>query len=31
MENVSSYLEEMAYWLDLKKTRKLPYADYLYV
>ncbi|MCE5328928.1 hypothetical protein LLG07_01125 [bacterium] len=31
MENVSSYLEEMAYWLGLKKTKKLPYADYLYV
>lgn len=31
MENVSAYLEEMAYWLGLKKTVRLPYADYLYV
>jgi len=31
MEDVSAYLEEMAYWLGLKKAKKLPYKDYLYV
>jgi len=31
MEDVSVYLEEMAYWLGLKKTKRLPYKDYLYV
>lgn len=31
MENVSAYLEEMAYWLGINKIKKLPYADYLYV
>jgi len=31
MENVSPYIEEMAYWLGLKKAVKKTYKDYLYV
>ncbi|MDD5659265.1 MAG: hypothetical protein PHR39_04535 [Actinomycetota bacterium] len=31
MENVSTYLEEMAYWLGINKIKKLPYSDYLYI
>jgi len=31
MENVGKYLEEFAYWLDLKKIKRLDYKDYLYV
>ena len=31
MENLSPYLEEFAYWMDLKKVEKAEYRDYLYV
>jgi len=31
MENVGKYIEEFAYWLDLKKIRRVDYRDYLYV
>jgi len=31
MENVGKYLEEIGYWLDLKKLKRMPYRDYLYV
>jgi len=31
MENLSPYLEEFAYWMDLKKVEKAEYKDYLSV
>jgi L-fucose isomerase-like protein len=31
LANVGKYLEEFAYWLDLKKIKRLDYKDYLYV
>ena len=31
MENLSPYLEEFAYWMDLKKVKKTEYRDYLSV
>jgi hypothetical protein len=31
MDDVSSYLEEMAYWMDLGKAPKKEYRDYLSV
>lgn len=31
LENVGSYLEEFAFWLDLKKIRRMDYKDYLHV
>jgi L-fucose isomerase-like protein len=31
LEDVGGCLEELAYWLELKRVRKVPYRDYLYV
>jgi L-fucose isomerase-like protein len=31
MQNVEPYLEEFAYWADLKKIRRINYKDYLYI
>jgi L-fucose isomerase-like protein len=31
MKNTGKYLEEFAYWMGLKKIRRLDYKDYLYV
>ena len=31
MQNVGKYVEEFAYWMDLKKAKKVEYKDYLYV
>ena len=31
LENAGGYIEELCYWLDLKKVPKIPYRDYLYV
>jgi hypothetical protein len=31
MQNVGNCIEELAYWLDLKKVRKAEYKDYQYV
>ncbi len=31
MEEVGKYLEEFAWWLDLKKIKRYDYRDYLYV
>ena len=31
MQNVGKYIEEFAYWMDLKKAKKVEYKDYLYV
>ena len=31
MSDLSAYLEEFAYWKDLKKVKKVEYKDYLYV
>ncbi len=30
MKNVGPYIEELAYWLDLKRVKKAEYKDYLY-
>jgi L-fucose isomerase-like protein len=30
MGDVGKYLEELAYWLELKKIRRIKYRDYLY-
>ncbi len=31
MQNVGTYLEEFAYWAELKKVRRYDYRDFLYV
>ena len=31
MQNVGPYLEEFAWWADLKKVRRYDYRDYLYI
>ena len=31
LQNVGPYLEEFAYWMELKKVRRYDYRDYLYV
>ena len=31
MGNAGKYIEEFAYWMDLKKIRRMDYRDYLYV
>ena len=31
LQNVGAYLEEFAYWTELKKVRRYDYRDYLYV
>ena len=31
MKNIGPYLEEFAYWADLKKIRRYDYKDYLYI
>jgi hypothetical protein len=31
LKDVSAPLEELAYWLDLKRVRKAEYRDYLWV
>jgi L-fucose isomerase-like protein len=31
LEDVGGCIEELAYWLDLKRVPKVPYRDYLYV
>ncbi|MFH0795785.1 MAG: hypothetical protein V2A65_01855 [Candidatus Omnitrophota bacterium] len=31
LKDVGKYLEEFAYWLDLKKVRRMEYKDHLYV
>jgi hypothetical protein len=31
LADVSSYLEELAWWLDLKRVPKAEYRDYMYV
>jgi len=31
MQNVGPYIEEFAYWTELKKVRRYDYRDYLYV
>ncbi len=31
LSNVGKYIEEFAYWMGLKKVRKMEYKDYLYV
>ena len=31
LQNVGNYLEEFAYWTELKKVRRYDYRDYLYV
>ncbi len=31
MDNAARYLEEFAYWMGLKKIKRLDYRDYLYV
>ena len=31
MKDVGSSIEEFAYWMGLKKVKKVPYRDYLYV
>lgn len=31
LQNIGPYIEEFAYWLDLKKVKRVEYKDYLYV
>ncbi len=31
LQNVSDYIEEFAYWLDLKKIKKIGYERFMYV
>jgi hypothetical protein len=31
LENVGGLIEELAFWLGLKKTSRVPYRDYMYV
>ena len=31
LADVSSYLEELAWWLDLKRVPKAEYRDFMYV
>ncbi|MHB8279334.1 MAG: hypothetical protein ACYDIA_17020 [Candidatus Humimicrobiaceae bacterium] len=31
LQNVSDYIEEMGYWLGLKRAKKIIYRDYLYI
>ncbi|MGQ9616655.1 MAG: hypothetical protein ACUVWJ_09705 [Spirochaetota bacterium] len=31
MKDVSAYIEEFAFWKGLKKIRKVPYRDYIYI
>ena len=31
LKDVGKYIEEFAYWLDLKKIRRMDYKDYLYI
>ena len=31
LENATKLLEELAFWLGLKKISRIPYRDYLYI